>query len=247
MEKEKKLNHKKEENNLNNLNLKELKEIHLIKKFPFLGFSTSLIDYFLIIGYEIPSKNEIASNFLKDQEKVIKPETRAESDKLFSFFDTKFRPMVLNSIGSDFTNAALDEELIIKHMFPNNYINLYYDSIKKEKNERSENIDKKEEKREPHMQNIILYLKANKIYEFDDTHNEKDEQLKNDIMFNVYGLLFYETYIIDETRDKKKYKLFFPKILVFISQYSCFNYFSLLAQNIVANIKNSAFQIPLEI
>ena len=79
---------------------------------------------------------------------------------------------MINSIVSDFNNAALDEELIIKYLFPDNVI--YYENIG-------------EKRKEPPTQNIMMYLKANKIYEFDDAHNEKDEQLKNDIMFNVFG------------------------------------------------------------
>ena len=229
-----KLNDKKEEN----INLKEIQEIDLTKKYPFLGFSPSLIDYFLILGYEIPSKDEIMSNFLKIPDKDKNNASFQEKKS----FQTELRPAVLNSIGTDFTDAALDEELIIKHMFPNKLVTIYYENLKNERNE------KKYEKKDPQMQNIILYLKANKIYEFDEAHNEKDKNLKNDIMFNVYGLLFWESHIIEEGNDKKRYKIYFPKILVFISQYTCFNYFCLLSQDIASKMKQySVFQVPLEI
>ena len=205
---------KKNEEKLN------IKDIHLTKKFPFLGFSPSLIDYFLIIGYDIPSKNEIVSNFLKDTNKNIitipqenmetlplntmREEPQQEKEILPSQgFNTEYKPVVLNSIGSDFTNAALDEELIIKHMFPNNNTLLYCEKIEKtEKVERTEKAEKTE-KVEPPSQNIILYLKANKIYEFDDAHNEMDEKLKNEIMFNVFGYLFWEA-LITEGKDQQK-------------------------------------------
>ena len=249
MENEKRVDHKVDEN----LNMKEIKEINLTKKFPFLGFSQNLIDYFLIIGYETPSKNEISSNFLRDPNtpdevkefNIIEPEIKKDKDKAPpTSFKTDIRPVVLNSIGSDFTNAALDEELIIKHLVPNKLVNIYYEKIKSGRNER---VEKEEEKKEANTQNILLYLKANKIYEFDDAHNERDENLKNNLMFNVYGFIFWEPHLIDG-KDKNKYKLLFPKILVFISQYTLFQYFSYLSQNIYSKIKhNTPYEIPLEI
>ena len=198
-------------------------------------------------------KNEISLNFLRDPNSseevkefnIIDTEIKKDGEKeQFPSFKTNFRPVVLNSIGSDFTNAALDEELIIKHMFPNKLITIYYEKYKSGRNEKAE---KEEEKKEPMIQNILLYLKVNKIFEFDDAHNEKDENLKKNLMFNIYGFLFWEPYLVDG-RDKKRYKIFFPKVFVFISQYPFFKYFSFLSQNIYARIKqNTPYEIPLEI
>ena len=226
-----------------------IEEVNLTKKFPFLGFSPSLIDYFLIIGYEIPTKNEIASDAInkmiasasenKDLNPIKEESSKDKENIPHLQFQTDLRPAILNSIGSDFTNAALDEELIIKYMFPNNPITLYYENL----NEKG----RSERRKEPPTQNIILYLKANKIYEFDDAHNEKDEKLKNDIMFNVYGFLFWEQYYI-EGKDQKKFRIFFPKVFVFISQYCFFKYFSFLSQNIITRIKQYLpYEIPLEV
>ena len=226
-----------------------IEEVNLTKKFPFLGFSPSLIDYFLIIGYEIPTKNEIASDAInkmiasasenKDLNPIKEESSKDKENIPHLQFQTDLRPAILNSIGSDFTNAALDEELIIKYMFPNNPITLYYENL----NEKG----RSERRKEPPTQNIILYLKANKIYEFDDAHNEKDEKLKNDIMFNVYGFLFWEQYYI-EGKDQKKFRIFFPKVFVFISQYFFFKYFSFLSQNIITRIKQYLpYEIPLEV
>ena len=226
-----------------------IEEVNLTKKFPFLGFSPSLIDYFLIIGYEIPTKNEIASDAInkmiasasenKDLNPIKEESSKDKENIPHLQFQTDLRPAILNSIGSDFTNAALDEELIIKYMFPNNPLTLYYENL-------NEKV-RSERRKEPPTQNIILYLKANKIYEFDDAHNEKDEKLKNDIMFNVYGFLFWEQYYI-EGKDQKKFRIFFPKVFVFISQYSFFKYFSFLSQNIITRIKQYLpYEIPLEV
>ncbi len=226
-----------------------IEEVNLTKKFPFLGFSPSLIDYFLIIGYEIPTKNEIASDAInkmiasasenKDLNPIKEESSKDKENIPHLQFQTDLRPAILNSIGSDFTNAALDEELIIKYMFPNNPLTLYYENL-------NEKV-RSERRKEPPTQNIILYLKANKIYEFDDVHNEKDEKLKNDIMFNVYGFLFWEQYYI-EGKDQKKFRIFFPKVFVFISQYCFFKYFSFLSQNIITRIKQYLpYEIPLEV
>ena len=232
-------------------NLKEklnIEESKLTKKYPFLGFSPNLIDYFLIIGYDISSKNEIALNnaenltnkplLIKNTttfHKDIKKEDLFDAAKFIifpsSYFKIEYKPVVLNSIGSDYINAALDEELIIKDLFPDKKTKIYFENSKNERNELP-------------TQNIILYLKANKIFEFDDA-NEQDKNLKNDIMFNVYAYLFYESFLAIG-KDQKSYRLYFPKAFVFISQFSPFKYFSFLSQNILFRMKHHT-EIPLEI
>ena len=227
-----------------------IEESKLTKKYPFLGFSPNLIDYFLIIGYDISSKNEIALNNaenLINTPSLIKNTTTYHRDLKFpkeeandgpkfimfpsSFYKIDYKPLVLNSIGSDYINAALDEELIIKSLFPDKKTKIYYENSKNERNELP-------------TQNIMLYLKANKIFEFDDA-NEQDKNLKNDIMFNVFGYLFYESFLTTG-KDQKSYRLYFPKTFVFISQFSPFKYFSFLSQNILFRMKHHT-EIPLEI
>ena len=229
------------------LNIEELKPT---KKYPFLGFSQNLIDYFLIIGYDITSKNEIALNnsdklnikalplkysvtFNKDI-KSLKDD--AINEARFASFPSSFyqidnKPVVLNSIGSDNISAALDEELIIKCLLPDKLTKIYFEIPKNERTDLP-------------TQNIILYLKANRIFEFDE-ENEQDKKLKNDIMFNVYGYLFYESFLTIGN-NQKNYRLYFPKIFVFVSQFSPFKYFSFLSQNILFRMKHHT-EIPLEI
>ena len=226
-----------DENNEEKLNLKELRHT---KKYPFLGSSPSLIDYFLIIGYDTSSKNEIASNLLvaQNQYSTVQRSRTVPVDRekeinvsLFAFnVDTK--PVILNSIGTDFISAALDEELVIKHFFPAKIIPINFEKTKSERFELP-------------TKNIMLYLKANKIFEFDDAHNENDEILKNDVMFNVFGYVFYEPFLIT-SNDQSAYRIYFPKVLVFISQYTTFKYFSFLSQNILFRMKHQT-EIPLEI
>ena len=224
--------------NINNNNeLKSLKKIKTTKKYPFSAFSPNLIDYFLISGYDTITKNEISTNFIEYINSKEKSQNNNDNNNLI--YQTDIKPVILNSIGTDFINAALNEEIIIKNIFPGNTTSIPYEFLKPEKNE----------KNEPLNQNILFYLKANNIYEFDDAHNESDEILKKDMMFNIYCYLFWENYTtIDLRFEQKKYRLYFPKVFIFISQYSCFKYYSFLSQNILFRLKNNLhFEIPLEI
>ena len=227
-----------------------IEELKPTKKYPFLGFSPNLIDYFLIIGYDITSKNEIALNNIDKlnisklslkNNTIINKDLKSTKDDSnnevkvvsfpSSFYEIDNKPVVLNSIGSDNISAALDEELIIKGLLPDKLTKIYFEMTKNERTELP-------------TQNIILYLKANKIFEFDDA-NEQDKKLRNDIMFNVYGYLFYESFLTIGN-DQKNYRLYFPKIFVFVSQFSPFKYFSFLSQNILFRMKHHT-EIPLEI
>ena len=139
-----------DENNEEKLNIKELRQT---KKYPFLGSSPSLIDYFLIIGYDTASKNEIAFNLSEAQNqfnilqnsKTVPVEREKEINNPFMGYQVDNKPVILNSIGSDFISAALDEELIIKCLFPNKIMI----NFEMTKNERTELPTK----------NIMLYLK----------------------------------------------------------------------------------------
>jgi len=195
-----------------------------IKKYPYLGSSPNLIENFLIIGFEKSTKTEILNdeNFKRE---VQDYEYQGYPQKIKIFIENK--PEVLNNISSDFSERMIDEDLIVKYFFPD-LTQIYFN---------------KGEKKEPSNQNIIFYLSADKLTVKEPNDNEKniEEKLNDHIMFNVFGYLFWEIQISDN------YKFYFPKILVFISQYSHFRYFSILAQNIVFRLRKNSFEIPLEI
>ena len=195
-----------------------------IKKYPYLGSSPNLIENFLIIGFEKSTKTEILNdeNFKRE---VQDYEYQGYPQKIKIFIENK--PEVLNNISSDFSERMIDEDLIVKYFFPD-LTHIYFN---------------KGEKKEPANQNIIFYLSADKLTVKEPNDNEKniEEKLNDHIMFNVFGYLFWEIQISDN------YKFYFPKILVFISQYSHFRYFSILAQNIVFRLRKNSFEIPLEI
>ena len=216
----------------------DIKTIQNIKKYPYLGYSPNLIDYFLIIGFDLNFKTEKAKEIPYSLKEII-PKERADNPEQdnpnilyrFDIHKIQNKPVILNSIASDFTDGMLNEESILNHMFPNNYTPIY--------------VSEKNEKNEPNNQNLIFYLSTEKIFEKeeeDDAQNSELKKLNKNINFNVYGYLFWEFVLTDKT------KVFFPKVFVFISQYSYFKYFSFLSQNILFRLKKKLyFEIPLEI
>ena len=228
----------------------EIKKIQNINKYPYLGYSPNLIDYFLIIGFDSSFKAEKSTEIsvsLKDRViSLDNPESEGrelkENLNFHKITNITNMPVVLNSIASDFSDGMLNEENIINYIFPNHYTPIYLINTKSEKNEK---VVEKNEKNEPPNQNLIFYLSTDKIYEKeedDDARSKEEKNLNKNIMFNVYGYLFWETQTVDN------YKIFFPKVFVFVSQYSYFKFFSFLSQNILFRIKkNIYFEIPLEI
>ena len=243
------------------------REIRKMKKYPFLGYSSNLIESFLIIGFETPFRLEksieIAELLDSTLKKIPKDQEFIEIESLKDMtepFVTKIlnMPVILNNISSDFSDGMVNEEEIIKHIFPNLEIPIYA-FVQKEAKEVKEVKEQKEKKSEsaipnniannpnpqsasaPQNQNLVFYLSADKIFE-KCPEDEEEKKLNSLIMFNIYGYLFWESNII------QNYKVFFPKIFVFISQYSYFKFFSYLSQNIIYRIKNNInFEIPLEI
>ena len=209
------------------------REIKKTKKYPFYGYSPNLIESFLIIGFDNSFKNEKALEILDNKNLNQKPKKKEEEQntesnvKLIPTF-IPGRPIVLNNISTDFHDGVLNEEEIIKNMFPNNQTPIHISFSKTGK-------------LEPSNQNLLFYLSADRIYEEDPGESE-EKQYNSNIMFNVYGYLFWECYNVQDS------KVFFPQIFVFISQYSYFKLFSYLSQNIIFRIrKNINFEVPLEI
>ena len=89
-----------------------------LTKFPS-SSSIHLIDYFLIIGYED----------IYIQEKIIKEIQTKEissSNTKTNILKIKDYPSVLSSIGSDYEGHLLDDEDIIKSIFPSETVDIYY-------------------------------------------------------------------------------------------------------------------------
>ena len=195
-----------------------------IKKYPYLGSSPNLIENFLIIGFEKSTKVEILNDI---NLKIEVQESEFQGFPKLKKYFIENKPEVLNNISSDYSDGMIDEDLIVKYFFPD-LTQIYYN---------------KGEKIDPINQNIIFYLSADKLTVKEPNDNEQniEKKLNDHIMFNVFGYLFWEVQLMDNTR------FFFPKIFVFISQYSHFRYFSILAQNILFRLRKNSFEIPLEI
>ena len=229
----------------------DIKKIENIKKYPYLGYSPNLIEYFLIIGFNNSFKVEKAveislsiKDIIASVEKLDNPELEGQELKeKLNFHKMPNKPVVLNSIASDFSDGMINEDNIINYLFPNHYTPIYSINIKNEKNEKNEKSEKtekteKNEKIEPPNQNLIFYLSIDKICENnanDDAHTKEEMLLNKNIKFNVYGYLFWESQNVDN------YKIFFPKVFVFISQYSFFKFFSFLSQNILFRIRENIY------
>ena len=209
-----------------NLLLKMDRDLKLkkIKKYPYLGSSPNLIENFLIIGFEKSTKVEILNDI---NLKIEVQESEFQGFPKLKKYFIENKPEVLNNISSDYSDGMIDEDLIVKYFFPD-LTQIYYN---------------KGEKIDPINQNIIFYLSADKLTVKEPNDNEQniEKKLNDHIMFNVFGYLFWEVQLMDNTR------FFFPKIFVFISQYSHFRYFSILAQNILFRLRKNSFEIPLEI
>ena len=105
------------------LNL-NLEKDNLIKKYPYLGTSSNLIEYFIIAGYENSYINdEIIPNILK---LPLTNQTKKKSSDQKIFLDYKSKlPTILNSISSDSLNEMMPSEYILKYIFPSSP-SIYY-------------------------------------------------------------------------------------------------------------------------
>ena len=84
-----------------------------------LSSSIHLIDYFLIIGYE---DTYIQEKIMKEIEANEIPSSNIKTNIL----KIKDYPSVLSSINSDYEGNIIDDEDIIKNIFPSETINIYY-------------------------------------------------------------------------------------------------------------------------
>ena len=90
---------------------------NVIKKYPYLGTSSNLIEYFIIAGYENSYINdEIIPNILKLPLTTQNKKKNSEQ-KIFLDYKAKF-PTILNSISSDSLNEMMPPEYILQYIFP---------------------------------------------------------------------------------------------------------------------------------
>ena len=103
-----------------NLENSEFKYLQTSLKKYFSSNSIHLIDYFLIVGYEDIC---IQEKIIKEiQNKEISPSSNTKTN----IYKAKDYPTVLSSISSDYEGEIIDDEDIIKNIFPSQEISVYY-------------------------------------------------------------------------------------------------------------------------
>ena len=91
----------------------------LIKKYPYLGYSENLIEYFSIIGYSENFIPELISTY-KQKFKTTNTTNNNNNNQCSSKNKNPYPPTVLSSITSKADYGIVDNELIITQIYPEN-------------------------------------------------------------------------------------------------------------------------------
>ena len=86
----------------------------IIKKYPYLGYSPNLIEYFGIIGYSETFIPELISS-IKNSNSYLNSNTQSQLKNI-----SPYPPTVLSSITSNNDYGIVDNELIITQLYPDN-------------------------------------------------------------------------------------------------------------------------------
>ena len=199
----------------------------MIKKFPYLSYSSNLIEYFIIVGYD---KLLIKHKILNDIENYIQTNsTENDNNNINISFDnnkliyTEYqldeRPTILSSISSDYKKSMLDDDILINLSFPSSP-KAYYYTINNNNNKLYE----------PRKLNIVFFINGDSLED-----NSK-------IPFHGYTFIFYEIYKI-----RNDIVVYIPNSFVIISQFPLFNLFNSICKDILKMFKESTLEIPIEI
>ena len=242
----------------------ENSELELIK-YPYLGFSSNLIDYFLIIGYEdsyidknikpkIKNKLKSKLNFetLKSENNVIDNFNNI-SYNTNNTYDNKINDN--NNKTNDNNNKTNDSNdknnnSNDKNKNKNNFLSIFIDKNKPSILSNISNLNYNEQMIEEEKIIEIIYPNVPNIYYFIDESLPQDSNynlifnyndLKQNKIFNGFAYKFYEIFIF------KNFKLALPKSIVIISQYPFFSFYSNIIKDILKLFKNKILEIPIEI
>ena len=190
----------------------------LITKYPFLGYSDILIEYFSIIGYTEVFIPELISTFKLNQTNTNTNNNTNNINQSTLKNKNPYRPTVLSSITSKNDYGIIDNELIITQLFPDNPRIILYENNQPE----------------PEKSSVIY------SFCFDSSDGKKK------LFYTCFGYLFYELYKIPNQNSDEAY-YYIPKAFCIISQYPFFNTFYLICKNIYNMIMNKLCKVPLEI
>ena len=230
----------------------ENSEIKLIK-YPYLGFSSNLIEYFLIIGYENSYiENNIKTKIKNILKKNFNNETqKSENNNNDNNSNNNNISIINNSIYNNENKSNVNNNNEKKNNNNiNKFISIFQDKIKpnilsniSNLNYTGQIIDEEKvvEIVYPNIPNIYYFIdeslpensNSNLIFNYND--------LKQNKIFNGFSYNFYEILVF------KNIKLALPKSIVIISQYPFFSLFNNIIKDIIKLFKNKILEIPIEI
>ena len=205
----------KDMNQINSFEINKLNDNNKEIKYPFNGKAPNLIDKFLVLGYEqktIDFTYQICN---------IEFEENLKTD--FNIFQFEERPNVVNEICNDYSKDLLDNDLIIKIIFPNNP-KMYF--------LRKEILNEKEEKI------VKPYSVIFSICPKDDSGSIKS--------YNGLAYIFYAFQEYKNNRERIGY-LYVPTAYLILSEYPYFYQFNEICKNIYNNIQKVDDEIPIDI
>ena len=199
-------------------------EINLkFKKYPYLNYSHNFIENFTIMGFNDTQKYKIKEEILK----IINGKEENYQHEL-NKFNTNYKPIIINSISSDFNGKdMINCKLLLEYSFPNK-INIFYIYLKEKKREKEESIKKDIENK---SYNIIFFTKSNKEI--------NNIQIKNP--FNNFLNVFYEKTKFDNL------EIYFPKAFLISTQNLNFIKYNEIFNKINQLFISDGLEIPLEI
>lgn len=188
-----------------------------IKKFPYLGHSSNLIEYFLLIGYSNEYIQTEIINKISSTE-LLERSTSFEQKPVIQEFKCLDKPEIINSIPGNPTGEMIYDNMILDFLFPSPPSVYYYYS------KESQQCDS-----EQPQYSVIFFI-----------NNDNDQKTKNP--FHAYSLVFYENKI-----GRNGERIFIPKTLCFISQWPFFTFFNSIQKEIIRQFSNENLEIPIEI
>ena len=88
----------------------------MIKKYPYLGYSSNLMEYFSIIGYEVNFLQKLVSLYKENPSNII----TSTNNQALTKMKNSISPTILSSITSKIDFGIIDNELIISQLYPEN-------------------------------------------------------------------------------------------------------------------------------
>ena len=196
----------------------------LLKKFPYLSYSSNLIEYFVILGFE---DLMILQKILPEMIDVIKTMPLDNDDEpvdiyneqvsIFKPYTMNRLPTILSSVSSNYKKSMLDDELLINLTFPS-CPKAYY------------SLELSALQYEPNPENITFFINGDSL----------EEQTK--IPFHGYSFIFYEHF-----KQEFGELIYIPKAITIVSQFPLFNLFNTLCRELLKLFKDDSIEIPLEI